>query len=248
MRRLVVGLGLLVAACSGGTAETTTAVAPATTASPASTTSTAEAPTTTSTTVSEEVELVPRNATAPLNIQANRLYTYNLNVVSMQFRFDEEGWRFVFVGSQAIAVWHRSQPVAAFVAFRADQLDALVAEIASHEEVHDLTAPKDTSIGGVNGVVFELVSVETDSLLPGPHVNSGWECGGPQIAGEEVHSGRMLATLVGCSANRVWIAGVDGMSVVVIIGNSSGEPDEIGSLDDLDALIDEFLASITFNP
>jgi hypothetical protein len=236
---------LVVAACSS-TAETpTTALAPATTEAP-STTSTTEAATTSST-LSEAYALFPSNATTLLNVQPGRIYTYDLNVVGLKFRFGEAGWRFVFVGAQTIAVWHRSEPVAAFVAFRADGPEALVAEIASHEEVVNLTTPKPRSVGGVDGVVFELESVETESLLPGPHVNSGWACGGPQIAGEEVDRGRMLATLVGCSENRVWIGDVDGVSVVVIVGNSSGEPDQLGSLAEIEPLTEEFLTALTFS-
>jgi hypothetical protein len=240
---------VLVAACGGGESDTTTSAAltaPATDAI----SSTTEAVTTTTAAPgsAEPVVLVQSNPTVRQPIQPGRVYTYDLNLVPVAFRFVEAGWDIVAVGNRSIWISHAHEPLAAFVSFRGGQTpDELVAEIRVLASEASLALEQtEATIGGVEGVVLELPPGPPEADGPLPWLDSNWACGGYPLVEERILDARVTTIINPCSVNRLWVVGFDDVSVFVNVLDHSGTKEASTTLAEVEPLIEEFLAAINF--
>lgn len=245
----IAALGLLVAACTVETVETTTTASPTTTTVPPTTT-VAE---TTTTTVArtEVVPLRPRNPASQgsLQLQTGVRYLHDYSI-PLELNFDRDGWAVDVVGERMVGFLNDEgeRSLAVYVTFMTDSVEELLAFVQEDEKSVDVTDPVATTVAGLAAVTVDVLVPPGES--PGFGELECWsEYAGPVWYVQMVEGIGYPSVLVGCAWNRVWVMDAEGASVVIHAGDVGGDPDEEPvELDGMEPLIEEFLAAITFNP
>lgn len=259
MRRcLVVACALVTVACaaesvSSPTSTTTPDAAPATevadTTTPSTVVTTTSAPATTTTVAPDREQISPR-AMGPLPLRPGVTYVHDF-ALPWAVTFDRDGWLLDFAGDRYVAflneVGDRSVSVSVTV-LPFKTTDDLLTFVLDHPKSIEVTTPATTSLGGFDAVTVDvLVPEDTGPTDPD---NQCWAPNAGPVLYEQLGvDGRLYpSVLVGCAWNRVWIADVDGISVVVHGADIGGQPDEPASLEPILPVIDEFLAAIDLDP
>ena len=249
MMRRTAALGLLLAACSGGTADTTVPVP-----EPTTTTTTVEEPSTTTTTmtVAEAVDIC-RSGTA-IVWKPGQTHVATCFLLPLSFTPREGGWRTFSVQEDRLHVTlaEAGAPVAevAILAYRPSAgLDAVADSILALEGPTVVADPTDVTLNGKPAVTFDV------STPPDPSSEPGWnECHtlslGTVIAAQDGPGWRLFEGgldgtdaygLAPCRTFRVWVVEIAGVTVTFI-----ATADEEPTLREAMPTIERHLDSMTF--
>lgn len=251
MRRLIVAIALLAAACGGAGAETnntvsstsTTVTSPTSTTSSTSTTTTTS-PSTTTTSLPESIPL-PRS-----RLRAGVTYTGSLDIAGLDFELtpDLENWRVVGRGDTGrfVRFENTSATPGADLLLMAWQFEsepaAVLASILESEEVGDATEISD-------GFVAQLPTKSVDIWVP-PVGSVPCAQAIPVVADASGGSIGSASTewILACTWGRVWAIDVNGVTITIVgtANDQSLDPESPRLIEEFEPLLDDFINAITF--
>ena len=247
MRRLILAVTLVAAACVNASSSTDSS-------SPTSLTTTTST-TTTSTTAPAPPPGEPPEITRFTRFEAGQAYRASLPGAGTEFvlNFQLDGWQVGAIGATTGTFVHlqNSSPApgvqVGVVAFMADgPADPIIEWFANHPDIPNGTTPPNAAmVGGLNAVTFDVqVLGQERTALPA--------CGALVSfpgASEDLPDGELWTEeVLGCTWSRIWVVDVDGVSITMTggAGLRSLDPQGMREISEFELFLDDFIHAITF--
>ncbi len=249
VRRSLLALMLLMAACSGSDADATSTTTTSTTG-PSTTSTTTSTTTLTTTTEPGPVDLA---ITPPLGnrsrLTPGTIYRHDYWLVPIFLEFQEPGW--VVSVRERLMLFDNEQRepvVGGQIALVTDSPSVIVGALDAEDSTSGRTELRKTSLGGLPAETFDILITEPDI---GEQLRAQFGCTGPTLVERTVDDVE-LVNLPGCAWNRIWLIEVEGGTIVVTAAdltvyneNPSKLPESFPELDAIEPVLAELEAAIT---